>query len=517
MIVILSAQYVGESIRAEVGDLPMSFVPLANRRLFNYQVETIRQAFPDRPILMTLPNGFRVSENERAWLISHRVELLALDGVGSTGEELAEVIASHFTTDQSATFLIGSCLPLTVPYESDTIGIFETDLEPGLPVETYGAERDLIWAGLFSMSQPKMLAQCLKEEALDYFRAIKLYSFRQKVTRSLIERCYVLTNAICYFHARSSFTTERAFNRLKINHTVLNKFSINGEKIRAEAHWFDHVPPHLRQFTPQYLGDGIEDEAYFYSIEYLGAMPLSESFVYGRQTVIFWERVFIKISEFLESSRTLDAPEYSKYATNEALFLWKTNTRLEEFISQTGFDADTELMLNGAHLPSLRRIMADLSEHMLTLSDVPAFVHGDLCLSNILYDTRMRAIKLVDPRGTDGNGQPMIYGSQLYDVAKLAHSILGLYDHIIAGQFALSVHDQHFSFQIFSAENIHEIQHAYRQHSFMPKLNAAAIEKTLPLLFIAMLPLHVDSTSRQTALLANAMRLYANNFQDKMN
>jgi len=50
MIVILSAQYVGESLRAEVGDLPVSFVPLANRRLYAYQVETLRQAFPARPI-----------------------------------------------------------------------------------------------------------------------------------------------------------------------------------------------------------------------------------------------------------------------------------------------------------------------------------------------------------------------------------------------------------------------------------------------------------------------------------
>lgn len=43
------------------------------------------------------------------------------------------------------------------------------------------------------------------------------------------------------------------------------------------------------------------------------------------------------------------------------------------------------------------------------------------------------------------------------------------------------------------------------------------IEKTLPLLFIAMLPLHADSASRQTALLANAMRLYADTFEDRLN
>jgi len=516
MIVIMSAQYVGESLRAEVGDLPASFVPLANRRLYAYQVETLRQAFQARSIVMTLPEGFRVSEAERAWMSEQGVDLAALDGVGSTGEELADVLAWHCPQDQEITFLLGGCLPLAVPCESDMIGVFETDLEPALPVEAYGAERDLVWAGLFSVSQPEVLAQCLNEESLDYFRAIKRYSFGQKVVHSRIERCYILTNANCYFHARSSFTTERAFNRLKIDHTVLKKFSSNGEKIRAEAHWFDQIPAPLRRFTPQYLGDGVEDDAYFYSIEYLGAMPLNESFVYGRHTVVFWERAFMKISSFLDASRAASAQACAEGATKEALFVRKAHSRLEDFIRQTGFNADAELMLNGVRLPSLRQILADSSAHLMTLGDVPAVVHGDLCLSNILYDSRMRSIKLIDPRGADEDGQRMVYGSQLYDVAKLAHSILGLYDHIVAGQYAMSVDGQHFSFRIFGADGVEEIQGAFRRHSFLPGVSSGEIEKTLPLLFIAMLSLHADSASRQVALLANAMRLYADNFKDRL-
>lgn len=517
MIVILSAQYVAESLHAEVGDVPVSFVPLANRRLYAYQVETLRQAFPARSILMTLPKAFRVSEAERVWMSEQGVDPVALGGVESIGEELTEVLAGHCPHGQGVLFLFGGCLPLAVPREPDMIGVFETDLEPALPVEAYGVDLDLVWAGIFAVSKPEVLAKCLKEESLDYFRAIKRYSFGRKVVHSKIDRCYILTNATCYFHARSSFTTERAFNRLKIDHTVLKKFSGNGEKIRAEARWFDHTPAPLRRFTPQYLGEGVEEGAYFYSIEYLGAIPLNESFVYGRQTIVFWERVFTKISKFLAASRAASAPAYSEGARNEALFVRKAHSRLESFIQQTGFNAEAELVLNGIRLPSLRQILTDSSAFLLTLSDIPAFVHGDLCLSNILYDSRMRAIKLIDPRGADEDGQEMVYGSQLYDVAKLAHSILGLYDHIVAGQYALSVDGQRFSFRIFGAEDVEEIQGAFRRHSFAPGLSARSIEKTLPLLFIAMLPLHADSASRQTALLANAIRLYADTFEDRLN
>ena len=212
---------------------------------------------------------------------------------------------------------------------------------------------------------------------------------------------------------------------LKVDHTVLKKFSSNVDKIRAEAHWFDHTPLPLRKFTPQYLGDGIEDGGYFYSIEYLGAIPLNESFVYGRQTVVFWERVFMKISSFLDASRSTDAPACAEGSRNEALFVRKAHGRLDDFIRQTGFDADSELVLNGVRLPSLRQILADSSAHLMALGDIPAFVHGDLCLSNILYDSRMRAIKLIDPRGVNEDGQRMIDLMGLPEAMKESQESIG--------------------------------------------------------------------------------------------
>jgi hypothetical protein len=517
MIVILSAQYVSESLRSEFGDLPLSFIPLANRRLYVYQVEVLRKIFPARSILITLPKDFIISDAELAWMREFGVEVLVVEGIISLGEELAKVLAQYALHSGTITFLLGSSLPLEIPLAPDMVGVFETDLEPGLPVEAFGIEIDTVWAGVFSVSRSDWLADCLNEESNDYFRAIKRYSFKQKVVYSKIDHCFNLANATCYFHARSFFTTERAFNALKISHIVLKKFSTNSEKIRAEARWFSETPTDLRKYIPQFLGEGSENQQYFYSIEYLGAIPLNESFVFGRQTIIFWKRIFMKISAFLDTSRLIGTLRCAKGATSEALFIQKAKYRLEDFIQQTGFDADAELMLNEIQLPSLNQILSNVSSYVMTLEDLPAFVHGDLCLSNILYDSRVRAIKLIDPRGVDENGQKMICGSQLYEVAKLAHSIIGLYDHIVAGQYTLKVDKCHFSFQIFGAEDVEEIQGAFRRHSFIPGISLRSIEKTLPLLFIAMLPLHSDSSERQKALLANALRLYADAFIREIN
>src|SRR4029078_11733833 len=55
--------------------------------------------------------------------------------------------------------------------------------------------------------------------------------------------------------------------------------------------------------------------------------------------------------------------------------------------------------------------------------------HGDCCFSNILYDERIRLLKLIDPKGAMTADQ--LFSDPLYDFAKLSHSILGGYDFII--------------------------------------------------------------------------------------
>lgn len=39
MIVILSGQYVEQDLRAEFGQIPPSFLPVGNKRLYTYQIK----------------------------------------------------------------------------------------------------------------------------------------------------------------------------------------------------------------------------------------------------------------------------------------------------------------------------------------------------------------------------------------------------------------------------------------------------------------------------------------------
>jgi hypothetical protein len=139
-------------------------------------------------------------------------------------------------------------------------------------------------------------------------------------------------------------------------------------------------------------------------------------------------------------------------------------------------------------------------------------LHGDLCLSNILFESRLGRIKVIDPRGLNARGKFSFYGDLRYDLAKLTHSVVGLYDHILAGAYYLerkySSDFCSFELEIHIDERVKSVQNAFIDREFLPGLKPLDVIPITILLFISMLPLHADEPRRQDALLANALRLY---------
>jgi hypothetical protein len=186
----------------------------------------------------------------------------------------------------------------------------------------------------------------------------------------------------------------------------------------------------------------------------------------------------------------------------------KSRERLKAYSEKTGWDLDAAVSFNGNALPSLREILEDCIHQALDLPPVYGFMHGDLCFSNILYDSRSNSIKLIDPRGLADSDRSPVLGNMSYDVAKFTHSIVGLYDHIISGHYRLALDGTAFQFQLFVTEETLEVVQYFEQLSILGSLK---VRDHLPLvitLFLSMLPLHSDQPQRQLAFIANALRLY---------
>ena len=117
-------------------------------------------------------------------------------------------------------------------------------------------------------------------------------------------------------------------------------------------------------------------------------------------------------------------------------------------------------------------------------------------------------MKLIDPRGLDADGRITPFGDFRYDIAKLAHSVLGLYDVIVAGRYTLQGSGHDLAFEVFP-ESRADIADAFRGTAFAGRPPQAwDAQPIMVLLFLSMLPLHVDNPPRQRALMANALRLY---------
>jgi hypothetical protein len=180
-------------------------------------------------------------------------------------------------------------------------------------------------------------------------------------------------------------------------------------------------------------------------------------------------------------------------------------------------DLDEPWIINGVKVPSLNEIISEMNAAIVNpQSKYLSVIHGDFCFSNILYNFKTQSIKVIDPRGLDFDGEVTAFGDVRYDVAKLAHSVLGLYDHIIGGCFTLKETKPNIlEFDIQTEPHIAEIQQYFISQVFgnmnLDELNTYPI---LVHLFLSMLPLHSDHPNRQKAMLANALRIYVE-FQSK--
>jgi hypothetical protein len=444
------------------------------------------------------------------------VQILFSEESLSLAESLVVAIKQIPFSNQGLRLLHGDTLFETYPLGLDLIGLAKANEDYHWEVETVDFTSELIWAGYFSFSRPRDFLHALLESGNDFVSAVRKYEQITQLLRINMGEWFDFGHINTYFQSRSCVTTERSFNKLLIKDGLVKKTGLP-EKIKAESNWFLNLPKGLRQFCPQLIDHGTGDaEDPYYVLEYLPFPPLNELFVHGRNPVFFWSNIFELITKFLNICKhELNANLIQREVEIDSrdLLLSKTLERLDLFVSQSGHPGiDVPNQLNGKSAPSLGEIVEKCWTLLRGLPPVPGILHGDLCLSNILFDSRSNRVKVVDPRGLDAKGFECLSGDLRYDLGKLSHSIIGLYDHIITGAFALNYEYRDdlcvFNFEVFTDERVRNIQAAFLDHEFLPGLRPMQVMPLTILLFVSLLPMHADSPNRQAAFLANALRLY---------
>lgn len=533
MILITSGAYLQNEFSTEIGLIPPSFLPIGNKRLYEYQVKFLKNLgfYTNEEIYLSVPQSYEISTYDERNLKSLGVNIVFAPEHLSLTSSILYCWNTSGKSHQSLTILHGDTLFLNFNIANkNTLSVHPNrgfHKRAKLEIETrqlasanddWSNDSDIVFSGFFRFENPLYFMKLLVESKDNFTEAVRSYYTTSKYDLNSSGEWLDFGHINNFYHARSKLTTQRAFNSLKIDKNTVTKSSEEHPlKIFAEGSWLSNIPQELRLHTPALLDLSKNQGFSSYTIEYLYSLPLSDLMVFGNLSVGSWTSIFKNVSSLLYKFNEYkpSSPESSRILKMD-LYLSKTLDRLSIYEKQSNtLTSKKQFQLaDKDNSYTLEQIAVDTSKYINNVSTEDlAIIHGDFCFSNILFDSRAELIKCIDPRGLTIDNQISIYGDRRYDLAKLYHSVIGKYDLIIASHFELNsktiADTELLDFKILSNSYSVDIEKLFKNNIL---LQSGYCEKEILAitihLFLSMLPLHFDNPLRQKAFIANALRLY---------
>lgn len=524
MKLITSGAFIQGELISEIGLVPPSFLPIGNKRLFEYQVDFMTQS--EGHIYLSIPETYRVDKHDLLKLEELGITILEVPENLTLGEsilycwnstgihyESLEIIHGDtlFHSDFSDTKNAVSCHPNKGFYKRAIVDESGVDSDDIFRTK-WASEGAKVLSGYFHFVKPLFLMKCLLQNHGNFISACNAYN--KKYQLSIVENgeWFDFGHVNSFFKSRSNMTTQRSFNDLKIDkRSVVKRSEENPNKIVSEALWFLNLPKSLGCYTPNLLDYDLESGSNsFYKLEYLYLLPISDLFVFGNLNEFSWQKILLDVKELLDDFKSESEPSQSfDLKQSDNFYLRKTIKRLVEFEESSGFDSNKKLAdsSDGEEISLVE--LAEFTSKFITPTKFEhiGITHGDPCFSNLLYDSRTSITKAIDPRGVLPNGEASIYGDVRYDLAKIYHSFIGLYDFIIAGRYSLEKVGNLYQIEF---EKEYDTSRQVFESTFLRDNDISEVEILCITihLFLSMLPLHQDRPDRQEAFVANALRLY---------
>ena len=173
---------------------------------------------------------------------------------------------------------------------------------------------------------------------------------------------------------------------------------------------------------------------------------------------------------------------------------WAEYGRLNEFINNHTIFSSVDSMFS---------LVNDLllSNEKSFSSKGSLFSHGDLCFSNMILSEAEDSIVFIDPRGGDSFRTPY------YDLAKISHSLLGGYDHIINNKASICFNSDMTAFLDFDMNKDKSVKDLFNSFLESGDYKPEIVALVQVSLFLSMLPLHIDDTKKVYMLALRASEL----------
>lgn len=506
MILINSGEYIPQELKSELGIIPPAFLPIKNARLYKHQIDLFEG---NDPVFISIPENYLIKPFDLDLIEKYGVKIIRIPPLTSLGESIFISLGVISSYTKSIKILHGDTLIFDLPTHEGNIYAISNYLD-NYDWGVIDSKSSMVYAGYFSINDLELFRECLKIVNFNFLNALNLYQGKVNVELIKVEKWLDFGHLNTYYRSKSLLPSVRYFNNMLITENIVEKSSSNNVKIKAESFWYNNFPTHLRYYLPQWLGSSVDNEVFKYRIEYQYLITLNELYVFGEQNLVIWKKIINSCFNFLRNINTVKNESHEKYLNNN-IYSNKSISRINDFLSENT-EYSNVLYYEGVRMGTLLEIISEVETYIpIPLIDHISIVHGDFCFSNILYDFRKQDIKVIDPRGMNISYEFDIYGDIRYDYSKLAHSIIGHYDEIIAENYILSQVDFDFKITFFDSDLNEEIKNFF--WSKIDELVDLQITREVILagtinLFLSMLPLHKESHKRQLALLANSLRLY---------
>lgn len=288
--------------------------------------------------------------------------------------------------------------------------------------------------------------------------------------------------------ASNNYFLTREFNNISIDNGKLIKTSTNIESLRNQYIWYQTIE-HKNLIPTIYDYREYGNEASLI-MELCNLNDLGTIFNFCKAEPVFFQQTMKYLIDLFDKYLWLYKPAVGlSHKPNKEMFLKKVVSRIEsiDWIDSGKF--------------------YNLFDNLQSLSHYKNYchIHGDLILSNILFDPQRMTVKLIDPRGDYGGLG--IFGDIRYDLAKLLHSVDGCYETIIHnlyeindGKVVLFMSDQKKKCFELAQEEIYTFAARYG-------INKSHLQTIEASLFLSMIPLHSDDKKRQRAFYLTALRI----------
>ncbi|MDS0475696.1 hypothetical protein [Natrinema sp. 1APR25-10V2] len=540
ILLVPSAVLVPDELRLDVGSIPTGMIPLQGRPILE-RIADVYESIGVAKVVAVAESGDLIREyidrSSHEWTV---VDVGETDSIGETILRCLESLSSDTISNSNLYINFADTFIEPVPNVSGRDYVSYTKENKSYRWTTFdiaGGEINEItekyssvnddtcptFVGQFGITDAKSFEDNLNiavENDFDgpdsFYRGLLSYLSDRQYSLHEPETWLDVGHLDTYHRATKEFLNAREFNELKVDaKNVITKRSDDTSTLINEISWYHQIPNQLQPYLPRLYDWSTDARDPYVKMEYIGYPSLSDLQLYGSHGDHIWDNVFHRLFDMLTEFRqfTVDASQSAIQKSLKAIYLKKTQRRLSALYDSGRVDEMFEtntVQINGFTYPSVSTILDHIedlvySTRLLNINNF-SVIHGDLCFPNILYEPRNGILKLIDPRGEFG--EFTIYGDPRYDVAKLRHSVVGHYEHLINGRFSASYDpvSATIDYEIYTTD----AQKARESHfdSLLKAHDGISLETTKlieGLLFLSMVPLHTDNPSRQQCMLAQGI------------